>query len=391
MSKFLFLHHNFPGQFRYIANYWADKGHDILFLTETNFSPKIPNIKSLRVPYVKQKDSTVSRQLSTAESFRAAMIKLLEKDYYPDFIISHSGWGCGLHTKEIFPKAIKISYLEWWFSPDALEYEYDNDGWCCYDDQKKKVLRYRNLPISLELSESDHIVSPTEWQRDQLPKHFAERTNVIHEGVDTDFFVMNTSWRHKSVKRITYATRGMEPMRAFPQFIESVDHILKQENDVEIVIAGDDRVAYGSKNLPKQGTFGLWAKDKLDEWIKLKKVKFVGHLDIKQYARLLKSSHVHCYLTRPFIASWSLLDAMSSGCCLVCSDVQPVKELAHPEATFWTDHRDPHNIASSVMRALYLCDTDRELSGKSQRQIAVERYCRKQSLSGWSHLLALPH
>ena len=66
--------------------------------------------------------------------------------------------------------------------------------------KKKKVLRYRNLPISLELSESDHIVSPTEWQRDQLPKHFAERTNVIHEGVDTDFFVMNTSWRHKSVK-----------------------------------------------------------------------------------------------------------------------------------------------------------------------------------------------
>ena len=46
-------------------------------------------------------------------------------------------------------------------------------------------------------------------------------------------------------------------MRAFPQFIESIDHILKQENDVEIVIAGDDRVAYGSKNLPEAGN--IWS------------------------------------------------------------------------------------------------------------------------------------
>ena len=63
---------------------------------------------------------------------------------------------------------------------------------------------------------------------------------------------MNTSWRHKSVKRITYATRGMEPMRAFPQFVESIDTILQRESNVEIIIAGgNDRVAYGSKSFPK--------------------------------------------------------------------------------------------------------------------------------------------
>ena len=289
------MHHNFPGQFRYIASFWAEKGHDILFLTETNFSPKIPNIKTKKVPFLKSKDSTVSRQLSTAESFRKVMIKLKDDGYYPDFIISHSGWGCGLHTTEVFPKAIKISYLEWWFSTDAKEYDYDNDGWCFYSQSKKNALRYRNLPVSLELSESDFIVSPTKWQRDQLPHSFASITNVIHEGVDTDFYVMNTSWRSSNVKRITYATRGMEPMRAFPQFIESIDTILDCESDAEIIIAGDDRVAYGSK-MPKQGSFGLWAKEKLEKWILSEKVKFVGHLDLKEYARLLKSSHVHCYL-----------------------------------------------------------------------------------------------
>ena len=170
LSKFLFLHHNFPGQFRFVADYLADQGHDILFLTETNFVPEITKIKTLQVPFSKSKDSSVGRQLSTAESFRQVMISLLEEGYYPDFIISHSGWGCGLHSKEIFPNAKKVSYLEWWFSPHAKEYEYDNDGWCFYGE-KKGVLRYRNMPVSLELSESDFIVSPTKWQRDQLPRH----------------------------------------------------------------------------------------------------------------------------------------------------------------------------------------------------------------------------
>ena len=390
LSKFLFLHHNFPGQFRFVADYLADQGHDILFLTETNFVPEITKIKTLQVPFSKSKDSSVGRQLSTAESFRQVMISLLEEGYYPDFIISHSGWGCGLHSKEIFPNAKKVSYLEWWFSPHAKEYEYDNDGWCFYGEKKRSSLRYRNMPVSLELSESDFIVSPTKWQRDQLPKAFVSQTEVIHEGVDTNFFVMNTSWRPSDKYRITYATRGMEPMRAFPQFVQSIEYILQENSNVEIVIAGNDRVAYGSK-LPEQGSFGLWAKEKLDKWIRLDKVKFVGHLDMLSYARLLKSSHVHCYLTRPFVASWSLLDAMASGCCLICSDVEPVRELAHAQATFWTDHRDPKNIAKSATDALSLSSKNREKIGLLQRSTAVEGFSRKQSLRNWSKLLALPH
>ena len=135
---------------------------------------------------------------------------------------------------------------------------------------KKESSEIRNLPISLELSESDHIVSPTEWQRCQLPNSFANRTNVIHEGVDTDFFVMNTSWRHKSVKRITYATRGMEPMRAFPQFIESIDTILQRESNVEILSPAMIELHMVQK-IPEQN-IRIMGKEKLDKWVKSKKV-----------------------------------------------------------------------------------------------------------------------
>ena len=61
-------------------------------------------------------------------------------------------------------------------------------------------------------------------------------------------------------------------------------------------------------------------------------VRLVGHLPFANYTRLLKSSHVHCYLTRPFVASWSLLDAMASGCCIVASDLEAVREIVDPRA-----------------------------------------------------------
>ena len=56
---------------------------------------------------------------------------------------------------------------------------------------------------------------------------FSERCYVIHEGVDTDFFIMNPAWRPKNRIRLTYATGRMEPMRGFPEFIEALPTLLQ--------------------------------------------------------------------------------------------------------------------------------------------------------------------
>ena len=116
---------------------------------------------------------------------------------------------------------------------------------------------------------------------------------------------------------------------------------------------------------------------------------FVGHLSSTAYARLLKSSHVHCYLTRPFVASWSLLDAMSSGCYIVASDTKPVRELAHPSATTWVDHRDPANLLNGLEQALRVSPEERNERGRLQRQLAVDCWSRHQSLRSWRGLLEI--
>ena len=183
---------------------------------------------------------------------------------------------------------------------------------------------------------------------------------------------------------MTYATRGKDNARLSP-ICSSFLNCLNAS--IWVVIAGDDRIAYGARR-PKEGTFGNWAREQLRSWHE-KGVRFVGHLPAKTYARLLKSSHVHCYLTRPFVASWSLLEAMASGCCLVASDLEAVREIADVNGTSWVDHREHKALVSTLDRALNFSDAERVASGRLQRERAVDSWNRRLSLKRWRGLLGI--
>ena len=49
----------------------------------------------------------------------------------------------------------------------------------------------------------------------------------------------------------------------------------------------------------------------------------MGSLQTEAYQQVLACSDVHLYLTVPFVLSWSLLEAMAAGCCIVASDTSP--------------------------------------------------------------------
>lgn len=80
----------------------------------------------------------------------------------------------------------------------------------------------------------------------------------------------------------------------------------------------------------------------------LSKIHFVGNLPYPEYIKLLQVSRCHVYLTYPFVLSWSLLDAMSVGCCVVASDTAPVKEII--QDGFNGILTDFYNIDSMVLK-----------------------------------------
>ena len=273
----------------------------------------------------KNKDA-MSDQLENAKQYESYFQEAIEKGINPDIIISHSGWGCGLYARRNFPYSKIIGYSECWFIESSDEYTFDNDGSLNYTDKQIKKLWLRNLPITQELILADEIVTPTLWQKQQLPVNLQRTTHVIHEGVDTDYFVYNENWKNNEYTTITYATRGMEPMRGFEEMVKAMKIVLSKKKDIRLIIAGEDKVFYGGSRSDGM-TYGAWARRILKEHILENRVMFTGRLAFKKYARLLKSSDIHLYFTRPFVASWSLIEAMSSGCFIMASDINAVDEI----------------------------------------------------------------
>jgi glycosyltransferase involved in cell wall biosynthesis len=67
----------------------------------------------------------------------------------------------------------------------------------------------------------------------------------------------------------------------------------------------------------------------------------------------MRASDVHVYLTVPFVLSWSLLDAMSTGCLIVASDTAPVREFLEDRVTgLLVPPHDPGALAARIETAL---------------------------------------
>src|SRR5690606_26064238 len=117
-----------------------------------------------------------------------------------------------------------------------------------------------------------------------------------------------------------------EPYRGFHRFMRALPAVLRARPQAQVVLVGGDGASYGG--LPKDAPG--W-KDKLlaelDGSLDLSRIHFMGRVPYPQYLALLQIASVHCYLTYPFVLSWSLTEAMAAGCYVVASDTEPVREL----------------------------------------------------------------
>ena len=207
----------------------------------------------------------------------------------------------------------------------------------------------------------------------------------MHDGVDTDYFspvpetgLVLPHLDLSGVKKIvTYASRGMEPYRGFPQFIESLPHVLEADRECHVVIAASERVCYGDP-LPDGKSYKdlMLAKVPLD----FKRVHFVGALPYGQYRKVLQAPSVHVYLTRPFVLSWSLMEAMSCGCAVVGSNTEPVREVIRDGVNgVLADFFSPKDIAEKIIGTLTYPSFTKEMRQKA-RETILRRFSLKKLL-----------
>ncbi|MDD3436259.1 MAG: glycosyltransferase [Candidatus Gastranaerophilales bacterium] len=333
----LFVHRSFPAQFQYLSLVLANNPkNNVVFIAEEDCG-EIPNVK--KVIYKLDKEISkdchpclvrYEQSIIIAQAVADAALKLKNEGFKPDVIYGFSAWGSTMFLKDVFPDVPLISYCEWFGFADGPESKFDGR---VFDEKDREKIRCGNSNLLIDLYSCDAAITPTQWQKQQFPKEFHDKIRVIHDGIDVITckpdaeakFLIPEKNLELTIKDevVTYGTRALELYRGFPQFMQTVEKLLKKRPNTQVIVAGDDVTCYGS-GLENE-TYKNLALKELD--IDLERVHFVGKLNFLDYIKLLQISSVHVYLTYPYILSWSMLNAMSTGCCVVASNTPPVGEV----------------------------------------------------------------
>ncbi len=393
----LFIHQNFPSQFKFLAPALVEQGHNVQAMTMQKLATDAPSSATAQgvklIPYEPSMGSTAnihpwvvdfeSKIIRAEGCFRAAL-KLKAQGFTPDVIIAHSGWGESLFLKEVWPDAKLGIYCEFFYHPQGADVGFDAE-FRGSDEGDVCKLRLKNLNNLLHFEVADAGISPTHWQASTFPESFRSRIAVVHDGIDTHVVAPN---RKASLtlngnivltpqdEVITFVNRNLEPYRGYHIFMRALPEILKHRPRARVLIVGGDAVSYGAQP-PKGATwksiFASEARPQISDadW---SRVHFLGTIPYNQFITMLQLSTLHVYLTYPFVLSWSLLEAMSVGCAIVASDTQPLHEaIQHDQTGRLVNFFDVSKLTNEVC-ALLDDPKSRARLGKNAREFAQANY-----------------
>ena len=373
----LLIHPSFPGQFEYLAPVLARNPAVRVAAVCRSVSGPVPDgvrIKTYRTDTAKIPPFDAS--VREAEAVVCAM-KELEQTFRPDVVLGHSGWGGLMYVKAFFPYVRLIGYFEWYY---GMLPEFEGVWYTGMTPEGIGMFfAQRNAALLAQLEACDAWLTPTEWQRSRFPARYRPDMRVIHEGVDTEYFSpLPGQTLEKLIPEltggeeiVTCVSRGLEPTRRFPVLMDALRLLLARRPRCHAVIAGGEKTFYGPK--PKDGK--TWKQMEIEKGgYDPARVHFTGWLSKEDYRALLRASTVHMYLTLPSVLSWSMLQAMSTGCCLVASAVPPVEEVVQDGVNgLLTDGASPKRIADRIEEALSDAALRARL-GRSARETILERY-----------------
>ncbi|MBS3997716.1 MAG: glycosyltransferase family 4 protein [Hydrogenophaga sp.] len=366
--RILVIHQNFPGQFRHVLATLQGRADVEVIGIGREGAPGMPGVQWLRYkthraaakethPYCRSFENAVLH----GQAVCRLLMQLKDQGFVPDVVLAHPGWGETLYLREVFPQAKLIHLCEWFYDANGPDMGFDPEFPVALDD-RLRVSTWRAHHL-LALDQCDVAIAPTQWQKSQFPAIYQPKIQVLHEGIATDVLgpdpqaeltLPNGQVLKAGDPVVTYVARNLEPYRGFHVFMRCLPALLAAHPTCQVLIVGGDEVSYG--RVPKNAKSwreALLREVNIDTSSETGRVNFLGKLPYAQYRRVLQVSAVHVYLTYPFVLSWSLLEALASGCAVVASDTAPVREvIRHGENGWLVSFFDGARLVDAVGKVL---------------------------------------
>lgn len=387
--RILFVHQNFPGQFKHLAPELAKNKNQVIALSMTDSHRlAIPQVQVIQYQANRSTSTQIHPWVADFETkvirghaaFNAA-INLKNQGFSPDVIVAHPGWGESMFLKEVWPNAQLGIYCEFYYHTEGADTNFDAEFSSNLDIDRCRVqIKNANSAVHFPLAKAG--ISPTHWQASTFPDIFRSKISVIHDGIDTELIRPRPDVRlqikkgtefTKNDEIITFVNRNLEPYRGYHSFMRALPSILKARPNAHVLIVGGDDVSYGSRPLNGQKWKNIFL-DEVRENLDLSRVHFLGNLPYEHYIAVMQLSSVHVYLTYPFVLSWSLLEAMSIGAAVVASNTAPVLEaIKDGETGLLVDFFNKDSLVAAVV-SLLENPQERARLGRAARDFARKNY-----------------
>ena len=386
--KILIVHQGYPGQFKHLLPVLKERGDTIYAIVTNKVKSRFQDNANIACyslyrgngsdthPLCVETESKVLR----GESVAKVAIEAKKNGFTPDLILCHPGWGEALFLKEVWKETPQLHYTEYMYSSIGSDLDFDKklttpNTW---DIQAK--CKMKNASILLSLNEMDWGITPTPFQYSTLPKWAQHKTSIIHDGIDTDWatpdctstFKLNCGkeWK-KGNQIISFVNRTFEPYRGIHVFVEALEHLMKKNKEVDIVLIGEDtpKVSYGSTRSDGVGWLSHLKKE-FSNRIDWTRVYAPGKISHNLLRDLFRVTAAHIYLTYPFVLSWSMLEAMSCEALVIGSETAPVQDvISHGVNGLLVPFNNPVDLAICISEVLEKQTSFLELRKKARETI----------------------
>jgi glycosyltransferase involved in cell wall biosynthesis len=280
------------------------------------------------LPFAVRAEADLIRATGALRMARA----LKDEGFEPAVIVGHPGWGETVFLDEVWPHARRVMFSEFFYRGRGLDIGFD-DEFIETTDDAVLLGKAKNAVMALALTDADVIVTPTEFQASVLPPVFQSRVRVIHEGVDVDairpgpaepFAASDSLTIAPGTPVITHINNNMEPMRGLHIFARALPRLMAELPEAQVLVFGHDSGRPYGGQAPDGKTWRQIAFDGLE--LDPARLHFMGKVPHAQMLAALRLSTAHVYYSYPFVLSWSLVEAMASGCYVIGSDTAPLRD-----------------------------------------------------------------